>query len=427
MKLTTLRPRWVAVVVAATAGTAFAVIPSAAQAATPTFGYASYAAGTRVQALGTVISSDLTALSQASGITAKANGNKTAAVEIPGLLKVGAVTSDVTGSLYGDGTKVVAHSRTAGISILNGLIQADAIDTTVTSTASSTTTPSTSGGTTLLGLTIAGKKLPVNLPANTTIGIPGIATVTINAIASSTNADGTLVIGDGILVTLLQPRGNAAAGATIAINPVFAMQQKVADAVDGRPIASRGYGTAVSAHLASAVKAESGPTALLGVPSIGTKGKTLTNSTARVRVPWLLDLGAVQTTAEGTQSPTASDVTQTAGVANLNLFNGLITAKAIETRASTKVTDQNTISNVGSMDFVNLTIGGKAIPLNVPPNTSINIVGLGRITINEQTPTVNGQQVGMKVIGLHIVLDTARAGLPVGADITVAYSQTLIY
>lgn len=427
MKLTITPTRAVALLASASLVPILVSLPSTANAATATFAYGSYAGGTKIEALGTTITSDLTAQSAASGVAAQSSTNNLAKVNVASLVSVGAITTDVTGSSFGDGTQVVAHAKTVGVSLLNGLIKADVIETTARTSASSTSSPDASSNTTVLGLVIAGKKYPVNLPPNTTIGIPGIATVTINATATSKTKDGSIVVGDGVLVTLLKARGAAAAGATIAVNPVLAMESRAAAAKDGRPVAGRSYGTYVYAHVGDAVKAESGRTAPIGVGAIGTEGKTITNATARVRLPWVLDVAAVHTSGEGIQSPVLSEVTQTAGVASLNLFSGLITAKAIGAKAFTQRTGAGTTTNEGSLEFINLRIAGKAIPIDVSPNTSINVANLGRVTINEQTPTVVGNQVGMKVIGLHIVLDTARAGLPVGAEIEVAVAQTLIY
>ena len=38
-----------------------------------------------------------------------------------------------------------------------------------------------------------------------------------------------------------------------------------------------------------------------------------------------------------------------------------------------------------SMEFVNLKVGGKQIPLDVKKNTRINVLGLGQVNINKQT------------------------------------------
>jgi hypothetical protein len=61
-------------------------------------------------------------------------------------------------------------------------------------------------------------------------------------------------------------------------------------------------------------------------------------------------------------------------------------------------------------------IAGTVINLNAAPNTTINVLNLGQITINQQIRTAHG----IIVRGLDIVIGTARNGLPVGAEIQLA-------
>ncbi len=75
------------------------------------------------------------------------------------------------------------------------------------------------------------------------------------------------------------------------------------------------------------------------------------------------------------------------------------------------------------MTTVNLVIAGNAIPVNVSPNTSIDVAGLGKVELNKQ-----GVDAGKKINridGLRITLNTAQAGLPpVGAVIEFAIAAT---
>jgi hypothetical protein len=82
----------------------------------------------------------------------------------------------------------------------------------------------------------------------------------------------------------------------------------------------------------------------------------------------------------------------------------------------------------GNLQFINLKIAGKAIPIDVPPNTTLNIAGLGKVVINEHKELrAPGVAHAYQVIALHITLDTAKAGLPVGAEIIVGVSQAFVY
>jgi len=74
------------------------------------------------------------------------------------------------------------------------------------------------------------------------------------------------------------------------------------------------------------------------------------------------------------------------------------------------------------MNLVNLVIAGQHIPVNVAPNTLINIAGIAKIYINQQV--VQHDRVG--IIGLRVILSTAKYGLPIGADVQVAVATATI-
>jgi hypothetical protein len=422
MKLRTAAIAGVLAVVAAMA-------PSAAQATTPTFGYGGYAGGTQVSAVGLTVTSNLTAESEAIGTGNQAQKNNVANVTVAGLVNVGAVTTDATGSNFGDGSKLVTHARTANVSLLGGAIQAKAIDTTATAYGNTTTAPAASTTSTFLGLKIGGKSYPINVAPNTTIEIPGVAKVVINQSVSASDDTSAVTIGSGLSVTLLQARSGAAAGASIVVNPVYAKVLQSASVNQGAPVGGYAYGSYVNAQVGSSIQVESGQTAFNALPSFGTNGANITNSTAKAYLQGVLNLGAIQTNGSGTQTSALSDALENAKVAGLNLFGGLITAQAIGSTAHVRLTGgfSGTPLTEGSTDFINLKIAGKAIPINVSPNTKINVAGLGLVTINEQQSAVTAKGIAEKVIAIHIVLNTARAGLPVGANVEIATSGAVIF
>jgi len=409
---------------------ALTALPAASTAAAPTYTYNGSAGGTRITAVGLVVSSDLTAKSQAIGPGPNSDSNNVARVTVGQLARVGAVTTDVTGGPAGDGSTVTSHARTAGIRLLGGLIKVNAIDTTATATGNSAVTPNADAKSTLLGLTIAGKKYPLDLPQNTVIRIPGIASIAVNVSNTGANDQGAAVVGAGLVVTLLTGRNGAAAGAQIVANPVFASVRTATATSNGRPVGGQAYGSYVHVGVGDALTVESGPTAEVGMPSYGTDGAAIENNTARLYLSGALSLRAIHSSGEGVQSPALSEVTESSSVASLNLFHGLITARAIGTTAYAGLKDgvsgQSTLN--GSLQFINLRIAGKAIPINIAPNTTINVANLGRVTINEQISSdTPGKARGMSVIGLHVVLDTSRAGLPVGANIEIATSRAVVF
>ena len=76
-----------------------------------------------------------------------------------------------------------------------------------------TDAPTASSSTEFVGLTIAGKKYPINVAPNTGINIPGVARVVINASQTATSGKSVATQGAGLFVTLLKARNGVAAGA----------------------------------------------------------------------------------------------------------------------------------------------------------------------------------------------------------------------
>ena len=150
-----------------------------------------------------------------------------------------------------------------------------------------------------------------------------------------------------------------------------------------------------------------------------------------VNVPQLLTVKGIESTVTGTSIPALSETTVTSKLADLHLFpslsGGLISATAIGSTSHVRVDDGTPVTE-GSLQFINLKIAGKAIPIDVGPNTTINVAGLGKVVVNEQKELrVDGVVHAYQVIALHITLDTAKAGLPVGAEIEVGASQAFVY
>ncbi|HWU22071.1 MAG TPA: choice-of-anchor P family protein [Nocardioides sp.] len=412
----------------ATAAAALA-LTAPAHAVTPLYNYVADAGATQVNAIGLTVQSNATAESRVAGFNDASATNAIASASAGTLLVAGAATTDSSATLNSaGGVTVVAHARTTGLSLLGGLIKAKAIDSTATIVADGTNAPTTSMTTSLVGLTIGGKAYPATVNPNTGITIPGVVSIALNAQVSGTSGDSAVVFGAGLRVTLLAARNGTTAGAIVAVNPlVDIIEPGNSPEQPGYALGGAAYGSYVHANVGSSVQVMSGRTASVTMPNAGTYGNEQVNSTARAALANVLSLGAIQSSETGVRSDALSVATETASVGSVNLFNGLITAKAVSATSTASVSpDSSSVS--GGLTFVSLSIAGKAIPVNVAPNTSIHVANLGTVTINEQKSVVNpGVVHAYRTIGLHIVLDTARAGLPVGAEVELATAQAEVW
>jgi len=388
-----------------------------ATAATSSYYYAGYAAGSQVRLLGGAIRSDLTSASSLDGVEVPTSQNNTlASVKVGALLSAGAIETSASAVAAGNGAQTDYRATTAKVSLLDGLIKADAVETVNRSTVNSTTK---TGGvdTTFVRLTVAGAVIPLSVDRNFKVSIPGVATVVLNKSTTTPKGNGLVTEGSAIYVTLLAARDGAPAGSTIVVNPT---RSEIAPVGPIRPLGGYAYVTSANASVGKDVQVVSGPTASIGVPTAGTGGTTLYNSTLAVDLPGVLSVGAVESTATGTTRPGLLDSATTAQAARVNLLNGLITADAV------KASSRNKKVNVGAETFerttslVKLRLLGLPIAVNPPANTTINLPGVAKIVLNEQT-LIGGRKV---VTAIHVTLLAPAGGLGVGADIRVAVAST---
>jgi hypothetical protein len=394
-----------------------------ANAGTGTYQYAAYSGGTLVRAVGTTISSDLTAQSSIQGnFVPNSSSNQVAAVHASTLANVGAVETTTTALAHGlTGVQIHSHAKTAGVNLLDGLIKADAVETDTYTTGVPGQPLTSEAVTKYVNLKIVGVELPVNIPKNYKVSIPGIATVVINASYSQELDGGVLThTGYGLGVWLLNPYQGAPTGSTIILNPTFAGMSPPVP-VEQPTVGGYAYGTQVLASVGSDVKGQVGKTATVGVPPGSSGGKTSTNTTATVKVPGVINLGAVTSTTHSFAEPGYADVTTTNEIAGLNLFNGLITADALKV-VSTSKKENGVLTRSMTLTFVNLVVAGTPIDVNVPPNTTITVGGLGKVVINDQIKTFNAN----RIRGIYIKLLEPRGGLETGAEVEVAVAASWI-
>jgi hypothetical protein len=415
-------PKKTAVISAVAALTAALIAAKPAGATVTDPQYIGWSGGTEVIALGGLVTSSLTSPSAiGTSDTGVTKTNSAASADVTNLLSVGAVsTSESTAAVSGGG-QVISHARTAGVSLLNGLIKVAAVDTTLTASLVNGQ-PSFSGNTTFVGLQIAGATLPLTIPKNFQLTIPGIATVILNGAYASFPSDGSVVAnGAAIYVTLLKSQGANDIGTTIYVNPVHS-QVSQAVTQTGLPVAGFAYGTHVDAKVTNDVHVNSSPTSYNVIGAPGTNGKDVVNNTVGINLPGILNTGVIRTIANATSEPNYADVTMTTEITGVNLLGGLIRADALKGVAQVSH-DAGHVPTISiTTQLVNLVIAGAKIPINVSPNTVINVAGLGTVTINAQAKSANAA--GLKI--LEIKLSTAKLGLPVGALIEVGVAAASV-
>ena len=129
---------------------------------------------------------------------------------------------------------------------------------------------------------------------------------------------------------------------------------------------------------------------------------TLTASTLNSIATGMADsaVGSAQTSAEA---------------ADVSILNGLITARQVLGVAASYVNQQAAGSGADGSALVDVVVNGVPLAGTPPPNTRIDLAGVGYVVLNEQTPTGNGVTTsGISVNMIHVVLQNALTGLTTG-------------
>lgn len=405
-----------------TVAAALAAAAGPAQAVQNGWTYAGAAGATQINALGTTITSGLTAASNLAGSDfPNSNATSVAAVAVPNLVNVAAASSGEAAQEIPGGVQMTSRAQIAGLNLLNGAITADALDTSAVSRVVDGV-PFGFAATKLVHLTIGGTLIPVDVKPNTTINIPGIAKVVINeSIPQYFQNDAYVrVRGSALHVTLLKAQGGAPAGAEIWVDPVMSLLVPSVE-TNARAVSGYAFGVKATAQVGTAVKVLVQPAGEIDVPPYGTGGATISNNVAGVKVQNIATIGAVTTTMNALTIPNFAEVTTTSEIAKVNLLNGLITADAIQVR-SHQLRAGEIYDNEARLNFVHLTIAGKPIAINVAKNSTINVLGIAKIVINAQDFAVSGNVID----ALRITLSTAKYGLPIGAVIRVSAASTSV-
>jgi hypothetical protein len=416
MKIKTILPG-IAVVAATTAAIAFGGGGVGAATADTGYEFVGWAGGSLVRAVDNTVTSDLTAASSINNEGLVADTNSAATVFVKDLLNAGVVKTSAASTAVDGGYQVRSEAETTHISALGGLITADAIDT-VSVARVVNGVASTSVHTNLVNLKVAGTKIPLNVAPNTIIRIPNVATVALNYQLAFTKDNSAYTIGIGAYVSLLKARGQNAVGAELAISPTTSQLGPVSVPPSGHFLYAKAYGTKVTAHVGTLVGIRSDETAPITMAAAGTGGTPQTSAIAGVHLDPAASVGAITDSVNGTNTSTAYDGQAGSRIGAVNLLNGLIKADVVGSFARVRGLAATNLPIVtGGSTLVNLTIGGKPIPINTSPNTRINLLNIAIVTINQQIRPNNRAII---VRALDIKLTTAAYGFPAGAEIQVA-------
>lgn len=394
----------------------------ATAASLPNTAFAASAYGTYVSggAAGAGLSSGATATSSVSCTTTVGltRTNKVAAVN-NGVITTGAVST--TSQSIGTATSRTARSTTSvgGVNLLHGLIKASAVSTSATSTRSGTGLSSGTHDAVLTGLSVGGTKISAKVAPNTSVSLKlngaVIGRVVINEQAKRVSGGYTATSTRALDVYITAKNAlGLDVGARIVVGNSSA-------SLAGAPAGfARGSGFATRASTINGT-VTSGPTAYAGVACTG--GNSTANL-AGTSVPALLSVGAATTKTTSLADPTLSSHV-TNNIASVGVLANLIRATGVTADTTTsRATKLSPATFIDRSKFTSLSVAGLPnVNVNVAPNTTVNLAGLGKVTFHKRvfTPT------GVRVTMIYVVLGKALGGLPTGTVLEIGVSDTSVH
>ena len=396
----------------AIAGTIATALPTSADAAAArAYGGSAYGSSGK---LGNVINLGRTAnqpfCTTASNVS---RSNNTGAVTLAGLGTIGAQVTKTQSVKSGSTQSSITTSKTAGVNLLSGAVIFTAIEAKATVTLNSSGYTQ-SGKTTFVGLKIGGITIPDVTPApNTEVPLLGFGKVILNQ-QGTLNQFGLHSQGVNGLRLIISNPSNPAGLPTGEIVISYALASLHS------PAFRRAYGVAYATKIQVGDVIQSGASAAVNLPCGGSSGVTRTNNLAGVNLPGVLTVGAGTTTARSTDSAASTNARTTAQIGAVNLLSGVVTADAIKAVSSTTKQGSTYTRSSAGTSIVDLRINGNPVTINLGPNTTIPIAGVGNLYVRRST----WSSTGLDVIALQLVLGSPQGSLPAGAVVTAGFAQS---
>jgi hypothetical protein len=157
----------------------------------------------------------------------------------------------------------------------------------------------------------------------------------------------------------------------------------------------------------------------------GTGGETLTNTVDNVEAEESFRARGTRTTARTDRGENSATVGTTSRVKGLRALDGLITADAIRTVATTTATHRRISNSTIGTKFDDLRVAGTPVEPDVERNREMTLPGIGYVVVNRVVQREAPGRKTLKVEGLLVVITESNDfGLPVGSRITVAQARS---
>ncbi len=325
-------------------------------------------------------------------------------------------TINTSGRTSASPTESVTSATVENVNVLGGLITANAVTSMSTSSNDAGGYDTSAVGTQFASIKVLGLPLLISPAPNTRINLPGVGYVILNQQQSSVTANSAALRVTAIRAVVTQAN---LLGYDVGTTVVVAQAYSALSAPTGGFLGGFAYGTSakVGALLTSA------PSVRVNLPCQGTNGVVKVSNGAGITVPGVVDSGTIRNTTVGSTTATTASAESTSTVDTVNLLDGLVTATAVRSVATAnRANGTTTKSDLGST-FATITVAGEPLVVaDIEPNTVINFVGIGTLTLRKTVITATSIEVRAIEI---VVLQGNPLGLPIGTTVQVAVAKAV--
>jgi len=294
-----------------------------------------------------------------------------------------------------DGSKTTA--KVQRVNVLGGLITANALTSVSSSTNDSGGYDTSAQGTAFAGLRVLGLPVLIAPAPNTRIDLPGVGYVILNEQTRRVTGSSAALRVSALRAVVTETN---LLGFDVGTTGIVAQAYSALRAPTGGFLGGFAYGTAAKVGPIL----ESSPSFRVDLPCQGTNGVLRERNGAGVAVPGLVNSGTIRNTTVGSTTATTATAESTSTVDAVSLLDGLVEATAVRS-------------------FATITVAGQPlVEADVEPNTVIQLVGIGTLTLRKTITT--GTSIEVRAIEIA-VLQGNPLGLPIGTTVQVAVAKAV--
>ena len=161
------------------------------------------------------------------------------------------------------------------------------------------------------------------------------------------------------------------------------------------------------------------------VVTLPADGGMATGEEPSVGLAGVLQVQNLGTVTTGVIGENASSAQSLATASDVNILNGVVTAKGVIAVASSASNGIQATSTDAGSTIVDLVVNGVSMGVVSPaPNTTINVPAVGTVILNEQVASGGGvTNKGLSVTMIHVILKDVLTGVKTG-DIVVGSASS---